>query len=184
MFCTDGKDNDENGDTDCNDEGCIFHPACVGCSILPDAEWPPALAGELEVDATLPRTPGGEIQCHGGYLAFARWLLCHDEPRHRLYAAEVGVDGATWEEVGGALAGHIASLFVSDDGALLVGSDVGGIWESVDRVAWTQRDQLTFGPASMPLVVHALGRLPDGAMVALAQHASWSNARVLVRPAQ
>lgn len=142
------------------------------------------LAGELEVDATLPRTPGGEIQCHGGYLAFARWLLCHDEPRHRLYAAEVGVDGATWEEVGGALAGHIASLFVSDDGALLVGSDVGGIWESVDRVAWTQRDQLTFGPASMPLVVHALGRLPDGAMVALAQHASWSNARVLVRPAQ
>lgn len=140
------------------------------------------LGGALEVSATLPRTPAGATSCAGGFLAFGNLLLCHDQPARRLYAADVSVADGTWAEVGGAVAGHVSAVFVdAAAGQVRVGTDTGGIWQTADLAAWAQRDQVALGPVALPLEVHALGVLPDGAWVTLAQHPSWSNARFVVR---
>ncbi|MCC7110579.1 MAG: hypothetical protein IT382_14900, partial [Deltaproteobacteria bacterium] len=140
--------------------------------------------GALEISGTVPSRPGGEIACSGGIVPFSTWLLCHDQPHRRLYILDVSVaDGATgWQEAGDALAGHVTALYVPTSAAeVLIGSDVGGVFASADLARWTQLDQVTLGPVSLPLVVQALGVTPEGALVAAVQHSSWENVQFVVR---
>lgn len=142
--------------------------------------------GALEISATVSSTPGGEIPCTGGRVPFSSWLLCHDQPARRLYALDVSVaDGeAGWQEAGGALAGHVTGLYAPTAGAeLLIGTDEGGVFASADLASWSQRDQVTLGPVSLPLLVLALGVTPEGALVAAVQDERSGNVQFVVRAA-